>query len=179
MHPSTNQRGECLETATAISLRFAALDQHQMKADAARGNTRRGSRRLTPAVVRCVDDMQDRLAPCKAGFDLLVTGRGRRGSGPFSRIQIPSLNAGFSPSEGQLRVRAFDGCAALFHSRTFDGCRRHLVQSLTHEQAIQAVAHVSHHQDLSKFVASSGSQTSQTGFADAERSFAPGAKEND
>jgi len=150
MHPSTNQRGECLETATAISLWFAALDQHQMKADAARGNTRRGSRRLTPAVVRCVDDMQDRLAPCKAGFDLLVTGRGRRGSGPFSQFSFArepvsrlsdkrALWGGFLP-----RTRG-----ARTHSQRGLVCRPTVRQSLTHEQAIQAVAHVSHHQDLS------------------------------
>ena len=129
MHPSTNQRGECLETATAISLWFAALDQHQMKADAARGNTRRGSRRLTPAVVRCVDDMQDRLAPCKAGFDLLVTGRGRRGSGPFSQF---SFAPGFlHPLSDK---RAFRGSSLLPDHR---GARTHSLRGLACQPTVR------------------------------------------
>ena len=151
MHPSTNQRGECLETATAISLRFAALNKQQRWAHTERGN----SWGMCASILAASDDVQDWSAIGRAGFTaflnvtLLLTGRGF-GSGPFFQFSFArepvsrlsdkrALWGGFLP-----RTRG-----ARTHSQRGLVCRPTVRQSLTHEQAIQAVAHVSHHQDLS------------------------------
>lgn len=148
--------------------RLAANDQHQTRRCA--GSALRASR---PAVVWCVDDTQDRLAVCKAGIVPLVTDRGRRDSGPFSRNShrsrfLPLGVTGRRVFRGSFLLPENRGTRHIFrcalsrgaraHSRQASGsspCRRN---TLTHEQSIHSPAHVSHFSSLSKVSSSAVTQ---------------------
>jgi len=130
MHPSTNQRGECLETATAISLRFAALNKQQRWAHTERGN----SWGMCASILAASDDVQDWSAIGRAGFTaflnvtLLLTGRGF-GSGPFSQF---SFAPGFlHPLSDK---RAFRGSSLLPDHR---GARTHSLRGLACQPTVR------------------------------------------
>jgi len=167
--PQPTTAGATWAMASKAICSFApAFNQHQMKADPARGNTRRGMDRLTPAVV--YDDMQGLQSGFASLFDayLPVNWRGLR-SASFSRIPH-RLDS--SPSRRPVRFPSccighhLPGCAVLaapgtFHSMRSAGCTRPRANSLPRQHIHQCLAdrrHVS--VVLSKPSSSAGFKTS-------------------
>lgn len=138
----------------------STADQLQMSERSRAGHARWA--RYVQALVADYQE-QDWSANCGAGIERLTLfiGRGRRGSGPFSRIPhrlgflLPSRRPVRCPSRcigHNLRARAVTGCASLFHSVRSAGCTRPRAQSLAHKQVIQAVAYGPHLSRLSSSV---------------------------
>ncbi len=170
MTGATTQGGTLQLVATATGSTLAALDQHQMGTDTERGQSLSlGTCRL--ALVAGYQE-QDWSANCGAGFKKLTLcfGRGRRGSGPFSRIphrldSSPSRRPVRCPSRcisHHLRVRAHVAAPLVFHSVRSAGCTRPRAQSLAHKQVIQAVAYGPHLSRLSSSLVSAGFNNAST-----------------
>lgn len=165
--------GRWLSTASPSQSSSLRTDQHQMKADAARGKARGDTRRLTPAAHKAQarrlgrGDVTPVLSHCRSAASI----------SPHSRRPVLETLPGIGLHFPAERIRAARGAFNSIAGSRANASRQSLRDKPPYQVAIAEIHHLTNR--LSSSAVLVGIDPNENGLTHAKRSFAPGAKAND